>query len=108
MTINKNAGVVLLSIWLVLTGLIELIGLNFANLGQLMGLLALVAGVVIVLDSSNLLRGKKSSRRVGWILLGAWLILTGLLALVDMAFAGLTLLLGLLALAAGVLILLDR
>jgi hypothetical protein len=108
MTINKNAGVVLLSIWLVLTGLIELIGLNFANLGQLMGLLALVAGVVIVLDSSNLLRGKKSNRRVGWILLGAWLILTGLLALVDMAFAGLTLLLGLLALAAGVLILLDR
>ncbi len=108
MTINKNAGVVLLSIWLILTGLIELVGLNFANLGLLMGLLALVAGVVIVLDSSNLLRGKKSSRRVGWILLGAWLILTGLLTLVDMAFAGLTLLLGLLALAAGVLILLDR
>ncbi len=108
MTINKNAGVVLLSIWLVLTGLIGLVGLNFANLGLLMGLLALVAGVVIVLDSSNLLRGKKSSRRVGWILLGAWLILTGLLTLVDMAFAGLTLLLGLLALAAGVLILLDR
>ncbi len=108
MTINKNAGVVLLSIWLILTGLIGLVGLNFANLGLLMGLLALVAGVVIVLDSSNLLRGKKSSRRVGWILLGAWLILTGLLTLVDMAFAGLTLLLGLLALAAGVLILLDR
>lgn len=108
MTLNKNAAVILLAIWLILSGLIELVGLSVANLDILMGLLALAAGAVILLDASNLHRGRKSSRRVGWILLGAWLILTGLLSLVNLAFAGLTLLLGLLALAAGVLILIDR
>lgn len=108
MTLNKNAGVLLLAIWLILTGLIELVGLNFANFGLLMALLALVAGAVILLASANLIKGRKSNRRVGWILLGAWLILTGLLTLANLSFAGLSLLLGLLALAAGVLILMDR
>lgn len=108
MNLTKNAGALLLAIWLILTGLIELFGLSFANLGLLMALLALAAGVVIVLESGGLLKGRKVSRRVGWVLLGLWLILTGLLALIDLAFAGQGLLLGLLALAAGVLILLDR
>jgi len=73
-----------------------------------MALLALAAGVVIVLESGGLLKVRKSSRRIGWTLLGLWLILTGLLALIDLTFEAQALLLGLLAMAAGVLILLDR
>ena len=108
MNISKNAGMVLLAIWLILTGLIGLFGLSFANMALLMGLLALIAGVVIVVQSGNLLRGRQSNRKVGWVFLGIWLILTGLLALIDFTFEGQVLLMGLLALAAGVLILLDR
>lgn len=108
MKLTKNAGALLLAIWLILTGLIELFGLSFANLGLIMALLALAAGVVILLESSNILKGRRTSRRVGWILLGLWLLLTGLLDLIDLTFEGQALLMGLLALVAGILILLDR
>jgi hypothetical protein len=39
----------LLAIWLILSGLISLLGLSFAGLGVVMGLLALVAGIVIMM-----------------------------------------------------------
>jgi hypothetical protein len=47
--INKNLGMLLLAIWLILSGLISLLGLSFAGLGVVMGLLALVAGIVILM-----------------------------------------------------------
>ncbi len=45
----QNWGFVLLAIWLILTGLITLIGLNFSGLNIIMGLLALVAGILIII-----------------------------------------------------------
>jgi hypothetical protein len=42
------------------------------------------------------------------LLLGIWLILTGLVALLHLSFSGEDIVLGLLALAAGVLIILER
>ncbi len=42
-------GFILLAIWLILTGLIALLGLSFSGLGLIMGLLALVAGILILL-----------------------------------------------------------
>jgi hypothetical protein len=46
--INKNLGMLLLAIWLILSGLISLLGLSFAGLSVMMGLLALVAGLLIL------------------------------------------------------------
>lgn len=43
---------------------------------------------------------------IGFILLGIWLILEGLILLVNLKFEGLTIIMGLLALVAGALILL--
>ncbi len=108
MKFTKNVGLLLLAVWLVLTGLIALFGLQFANLGLLMALLALAAGVVILLESFNILKWRKVKRTLGMILLGIWLIFTGLIALTNFSFAGQGVVMGLLALAAGVLILLDR
>ena len=48
-TITKNVGLLLLAIWLILSGLITLAGLSFAGLPLLMGILAIVAGVCILL-----------------------------------------------------------
>ena len=39
----------LLGIWLILTGLIPLLSLSFSGLGNLMAILAIVAGILIVL-----------------------------------------------------------
>lgn len=50
----------------------------------------------------------KPTRNLGHLLLGVWLILTGLIALLDLGFEGLGMLMGILALAAGVLILVGR
>ncbi len=46
---SERLGYILLAIWLILEGLILLLGLTFAGLNIIMGLLALVAGIIILL-----------------------------------------------------------
>ncbi len=40
---------ILLAIWLILTGLIQLLGLSFSGLSIIMGILALAAGILMLL-----------------------------------------------------------
>jgi len=47
--LTKSIGMVLLSIWLILTGLITLLGFSFAGLPVIMAILAIAAGVFILL-----------------------------------------------------------
>lgn len=49
MKFNRNIGFLLLAIFLILYGLIALLGLSFAGLGIVMGLLAIAAGIFILL-----------------------------------------------------------
>jgi hypothetical protein len=49
MKLTQNLGMLLLGIWLILNGLIALLGLAFQGLPLLMGILALIAGILIVL-----------------------------------------------------------
>ncbi|MGE5138041.1 MAG: hypothetical protein ACM3JD_01155 [Rudaea sp.] len=49
LALPERWGFVLLAIWLILTGLIALLGLSFAGLNIIMGLLALVAGILILI-----------------------------------------------------------
>ena len=48
MKLPKNPGMLLLGIWLVLTGLIPLFNLSFSGLGLLMQILAIAAGALIL------------------------------------------------------------
>ncbi|HEV2669528.1 MAG TPA: hypothetical protein VGU74_00385 [Gemmatimonadales bacterium] len=50
MPLTKRFGTLLLGAWLVLTGLIRLINFSFSGLGTIMAVLALVAGILILLD----------------------------------------------------------
>ncbi len=50
MALTKRYGLLLLSAWLVLTGLIRLIDFSFRGLGVVMALIAIAAGVLIALD----------------------------------------------------------
>jgi hypothetical protein len=48
MKLIKNFGLLLLAAWLILTGLVPLLNLSFSGLGTVMSILAVVAGILIV------------------------------------------------------------
>ncbi len=48
MRLIRNLGMLLLAAWLILTGLIPLLNLSFSGLGTVMAILAIAAGVLIV------------------------------------------------------------
>jgi len=49
MKFNKNLGMLLTGIWLIVTGLIPLLDLRFSGLGTLMAALAIAAGALIIM-----------------------------------------------------------
>ena len=49
MKLTRNIGMLLLGSWLILTGLIPLLNFTFSGLGTVMAILAIAAGVLIVI-----------------------------------------------------------
>ena len=98
----RNLGMLLLGIWLILEGLLPLLKITIPASGTILALLAIAAGVLI------LLRPVRPTRRLGVLLLGVWLIATGLLPLLSINVPVSDIILALLAIAAGILILLER
>jgi len=98
----RSLGVILLGIWLILTGLLPLLTIAIPASGIVLSLLALAAGILI------LLRPVQLTRSLGVILFCIWLILTGLLPLLTVAIPASDIVLSLLAIAAGILILVGR
>jgi hypothetical protein len=49
MKLTRNIGLLLLAIWLILGGLIPLLNLGFSGLGTMMAVLAIAAGVLILI-----------------------------------------------------------
>ena len=47
--LTRNLGMLLLAIWLLLSGLIPLLNLSFSGAGTLMAILAIAAGALILL-----------------------------------------------------------
>jgi hypothetical protein len=47
--LNRNFGMICLSAWLILSGLIPVLSLSFNGLGTLMAILAIAAGVLILI-----------------------------------------------------------
>ena len=48
MKVTRNIGMLLLAVWLILTGLLPLLNVGFSGLGTVMAVLAIAAGVLIV------------------------------------------------------------
>lgn len=48
MKVTRNLGMLLLALWLILTGLIPLLNLSFSGLGTVMAIIAIAAGVLIL------------------------------------------------------------
>jgi hypothetical protein len=49
MVLTRNVGMLLLGIWLILTGLLQIASISIAGLGSIMALLAIVAGILILM-----------------------------------------------------------
>lgn len=47
---TKNLGMLLLGIWLIITGLLPFLHITFANMGMILSVLAVAAGSLILLD----------------------------------------------------------
>ncbi len=105
---NRDLGLTLLGIWLVLQALLPLLGINFNGLDVLLAVVAIAAGVVILLGAFNVGGVLHARRTVGFILLAIWLILTGLIALINLTFPGLDIIMAIGAIGAGILILIGR
>jgi len=48
MKLTSNIGMLLLAVWLILTGLIPLLNFSFSGLSAVMAILAIAAGILIV------------------------------------------------------------
>ena len=48
MKLTKNLGMLLLGIWLIVSGLIPLLNLSFSGLGNVMAIVAIAAGALIL------------------------------------------------------------
>ena len=90
-------------IWLLATGLIGLINLSFMSMGLIMAVLAIAAGAAMLLTLEG-----RAANNIGVILAGGWFLLTGLFSLISFSFSGLGLVMSLLAIAAGILLLLGK
>jgi hypothetical protein len=49
MRLPANLGITLLAIWLIATGLMTLLSVSFANAGLILAVLALAAGILLLL-----------------------------------------------------------
>jgi hypothetical protein len=101
---SGSLGMILLSIWLIATGLLPLVRISFPGSGMILAILALAAGVLLLVGSS---RGKLT-HSLGPLLLSIWLVVQGALELLKVSFPQSGLVMALLAIAAGALILLRR
>jgi hypothetical protein len=49
MRLTRNVGMLLLGIWLILTGLLQIASISIPGIGILLALLAIVAGILILI-----------------------------------------------------------
>jgi uncharacterized membrane protein HdeD (DUF308 family) len=50
MNLPKNLGILLLGIWLIVYGLIQVLALSFSGLHLLMGIFAIIIGVLLIMQ----------------------------------------------------------
>jgi len=95
---------ILLSIWLILTGLVKLGGISFSGSVVMLAALAVVAGILLLLAD----RAESGWPMIGNTLLGIWLLANGLMPLLHLRFSGSGIVLAVLSIAAGVVLLIKR
>jgi hypothetical protein len=101
---SRNWGLIVLSIWLIATGLLPLLKINLPGGAMLLAVLAVAAGVLLLIGTS----GARMTNRLGALLLSIWLLVQGALQLLQVSFPQMGLVMAVLAVAAGALMLVGR
>jgi hypothetical protein len=99
----RNIGLILTGIWLILFGLLALPGIGFPASGIILAILAIAAGVLLLIG----MRDEDIFDQLGYLLLGLWLLLEGLLTFPAISFTASGIISTLLALAAGIFLLIG-
>lgn len=98
--ISSFAGWVLAAIYLILLGLTGIVDIGFDGLGTVMAVLAIAAGVVLLISWPGF------SHHIGFLLFCVWLILVGLVGLVSLS--GLGIVIAIVAISSGILMILNE
>jgi len=102
MKASEQIGAVGLGLWLILTGLFTVLHIHNHNMDVLTAVIALAAGILFLMSRSHL------KGRIGTLFLGIWLISAGARPVVMVHIPFFTLISGVVAIVAGVLILIDQ
>jgi len=102
MKISENLGTFLIAVYLIVSGVVSIIGIHVAILSNLIPLIALVAGLLLLIGTGKL------PKSLGILLLGVWLILKGLLPFMYVSIPHFAFLTDGLAIVAGIFIMLRR
>ena len=101
--LTGRIGTFLLAVWLILFGLLPLLNLNLPSSELIMAILAIVAGIFILLDIRQ-----KPTKNLGRLVLAIFLILVGIIPLLNITFPAEGMVVGIVAIVAGILLLLGR
>ena len=99
----KKWHTLLLAIWLIASGVFTLLNISFTAKIQILAILEIAAGVLLILAGKKV----KLFHHLGSILLAIFLILQGVFFLFTIDFAGIMIIIGALAIAAGILMLMG-
>ncbi|HHS12686.1 MAG TPA: hypothetical protein ENN03_02830 [bacterium] len=94
----------LLGIFLIISGVFVLFTINFSAYGIIMGILAIVVAVFLFLG----FKGKKLMDNIAPLLLAVYFILHGLSLLIKLSFAGMDIIMAIIAIIAGILLLIKN
>jgi hypothetical protein len=102
MNVVKAIATLLLALWLILTGISPFLKIQIPQIDLLVPLLALTAGIFILISS------EKPSGTIGLALLGIYLLLNGLIPFLKFKIPGGIIGVSLLAIVCGIFLLLKR
>jgi hypothetical protein len=108
MKLSDNLGMILLSIWLIASGALTLFNVNFPASDTILAVLAVAAGLLILLGGKRGRLRLSKNLNLGMLLLSIWLIVTGAITLFNVSFPASGTILAILAMATGLLLLLKR
>jgi hypothetical protein len=98
--ISNFIGWIVAAAYLILLGLMDVIGFSFSGIGLVMAILALVAGILL------LIKMPKIASNIGFFLFCVWLILVGISGLINLGQLGV--IISLVAIISGILLILNK
>jgi hypothetical protein len=100
----ERLGMIFLAVWLILVGLMPLVGMVLPFSSEITIVLAILAGVFLLVG----MKGRKIAAKLGMVLVAIWLIASAVIPLLGIMIPGAGLILAVLAVVSGILILVGR